>query len=32
MELIECSNENGYINEVKVLVTEDKLLDGSVRL
>jgi hypothetical protein len=30
MELIECCNGNGYINEVKVLVTEDKLLDGSV--
>ena len=30
MELIECSNGNGYINEVKVLVTENKLLDGSV--
>ena len=30
MELIECSNGNGYINEVKVLVREDKLLDGSV--
>ena len=30
MELIECCNGNGYINEVKVLVTENKLLDGSV--
>jgi hypothetical protein len=30
MELIECFNGNGYINEVKVLVTEDKLLDESV--
>jgi hypothetical protein len=30
MELIECCNGNGYINEVKVLVTKDKLLDGSV--
>jgi hypothetical protein len=30
MELIQCCNGNGYINEVKVLVTEDKLLDGSV--
>ena len=28
MELIECCNK--YINEVIVLVTEDKLLDGSV--
>ena len=30
MELIECCNGTGYINEVKVLVTENKLLDGSV--
>ena len=30
MELIECCNGNGYINEVMVLVTESKLLDGSV--
>ena len=30
MELIECCNGNGYINEVSVLVTESKLLDGSV--
>jgi hypothetical protein len=30
MELIECCNGNGYINEVEVLVTENKLLDGSV--
>jgi len=30
MELIECCNGNGYINEVKVLVTKNKLLDGSV--
>lgn len=30
MELIECCNGNGYINNVKVLVTEDKLLDGSI--
>jgi hypothetical protein len=30
MEIIPCCNGNGYINEVKVLVTEDKLLNGSV--
>ena len=30
MELIECWNGTGYINEVKVLVTENKLLDESV--
>ena len=30
MELIECFNGIGYINEVTVLVTESKLLDGSV--
>ena len=30
MELIECCHGNGYINEVTVLVTESKLLDGSV--
>jgi len=30
MELIECCNGNGYINEVKVLVTKNKLLNGSV--
>jgi hypothetical protein len=30
MELIECCNGTGYINEVKVLVTENELLDGSV--
>jgi len=30
MELIECCNGTGYINEVKVLVTENKLLDESV--
>lgn len=30
MELIECCNGNGYINEVKVLITEDKLLDDSI--
>jgi transcriptional regulator CtsR len=30
MELIECCNGNGYINEVKVLVTENKLLYESV--
>lgn len=30
MELIPCCNTNEYINEVKVLVTKDKLLDGSV--
>jgi hypothetical protein len=30
MELIECCNGTGYINKVKVLVTENKLLDGSV--
>jgi hypothetical protein len=29
MELIECCNGTGYINEVKVLVTENKLLDGG---
>ena len=30
MELIECCNGNGYINEVEVLVTKNELLDGSV--
>jgi hypothetical protein len=30
MELIKCFNGNGYINEVKVLATKNKLLDGSV--
>ena len=30
MELIPCWNGTGYINEVKVLVTENKLLDESV--
>ena len=30
MELIECCNGNGYINEVTVLVTKSKLLDSSV--
>ena len=30
MELIPCRNGNGYINEVTVLVTENKLLNGCV--
>jgi len=30
MELIECCNGTGYINEVKVLVSKNELLDGSV--
>ena len=30
MKLIPCCNGNGYINNVKVLVTENKLLDGSI--
>jgi len=30
MELIECCNGTGYINKVKVSVSKNELLDGSV--
>jgi hypothetical protein len=30
MELIECCNGNGYINDVKILITKSELLNGSV--